>query len=62
MIISDTSALVLNWTSKDVLKSRNARDYFARLDLSGADKLYKLFDEKLNHVQNQLQTNRKLII
>jgi hypothetical protein len=28
MIVSDTSALVLNWTSKDIWKSKNARNYF----------------------------------
>ena len=41
MILSDTSALVLNWTSKDVLHSQAVQDYFDSLDLSGADKLLK---------------------
>jgi O-methyltransferase involved in polyketide biosynthesis len=59
MIIADTSALVLNWTSKEVWKSRNARNYFSELDLSAADVLYQLFDEKMDHLQTQLLSNRK---
>src|SRR6266487_3443833 len=62
MIISDTSALVLNWTSKDVWKSKNARDYFARLDLSSANALYKRFDKQLNLIQTYLLSNRKFFI
>lgn len=62
MIISDTSALVLNWTSKDVWQSKNARDYFNNLDLSAADILYKKFDRHLDFVQSQSLTNRKFFI
>ena len=62
MIISDTSALVLNWTSKDVWKSDNARKYFESLDLTSADSLYKRFDEQMNLIQTHLLTNRKFFI
>src|SRR6478609_5861684 len=62
MIISDTSALVLNWTSKDVWQSKNARDFFNNLDLSAADILYKKFDRHLDFVQSQSLTNRKFFI
>src|SRR5438034_148339 len=62
MILSDTSALVLNWTSKDVWQSKNARDYFNNLDLSAADVLYKGFDKQLDFVQSQSLTNRKFFV
>ena len=62
MLISDTSAFVLNWTSKDVWKSKNAQDYFKNLDLSSADILYKRFDKDLFFVQSQILTNRKFFV
>ena len=62
MIIADTSALVLNWTSKDIWKSKNARDYFDGLDLSAADTLYKMIDEKLGVIQCHLLSNRKFFV
>ncbi len=62
MNISDTSALVLNWTSKDVLHSKAAQNYFDSLDLSGADSLFKKFDKKENFLQTQLLTNRKFFV
>ncbi|MGI8951007.1 MAG: class I SAM-dependent methyltransferase [Chitinophagaceae bacterium] len=62
MIISDTSALVLNWTSKNVWQSKNAKDYFNNLDLSAADVLYKRFDKHLDFVQRQILTNRKFFV
>ncbi|HEV8083115.1 MAG TPA: hypothetical protein VGP55_07950 [Chitinophagaceae bacterium] len=54
MILSDTSALVLNWTSKDIWQSQNAKDYFKHLDLSSADILYKKFDKHLDYIQSQI--------
>lgn len=62
MIISDTSALVLNWTSKNVWKSKNAQDYLSGLDLSAADILHKKFDEEENYLQTQLLSNRKFFV
>ena len=62
MIIADTSALVLNWTSKEIWKSKNARDYFDGLDLSAADTLYKMFDKKLGFIQCHLLSNRKFFV
>lgn len=62
MIISDTSALVLNWTSKNIWKSKHAQDYFDSLDLSAADPLFKRFDKKENFLQTQLLNNRKFFV
>jgi O-methyltransferase involved in polyketide biosynthesis len=62
MIIADTSALVLNWTSKETWKSKNARDYFDGLDLSAADTLYKMFDKELDLIQCHLLSNRKFFV
>jgi len=62
MIISDTSALVLNWSAPDIWKSQNARDYFNRLNLSAADNLLKLFDEKENFMHTQAVSNRKFFV
>lgn len=62
MNISDTSALVLNWTSKDVLHSKAAQDYFDSLDLSGADKLLKKFNAEENNLQTQMLHNRKFFV
>lgn len=62
MIISDTSALVLNWTSPDIWKSQNAIDYFNRLDLSSADALLKLFDIKEHYMHFQAVSNRKFFV
>ena len=62
MIISDTSALVLNFTSPDIWKSKNARVYFDKLDLSSADDLLKMFDEEELYMQTQLVSNRKYFV
>ena len=62
MIISDTSALVLNFTSPDIWKSKNACDYFARMDLSSADDLLKMFDEEELFMQTQSVSNRKYFV
>lgn len=62
MIISDTSALVLNWTSPDIWKSQNAIDYFNRLDISSADNLLRLFDVKENYMHFQAVSNRKFFV
>jgi hypothetical protein len=39
MLISATSALVLNWTANEIWKSRNAWEYFESLDLSEGNTL-----------------------
>jgi hypothetical protein len=62
MIISDTSALVLNWTSKDIWNSKNARDYFAGLDLNPADNLLQMFDKQENFMHTQTVSNRIFFI
>jgi O-methyltransferase involved in polyketide biosynthesis len=59
MIISDTSALVLNWTSKDLWKSKQAKEYFASLDLSAGDALLIMLDETEHYMHMQAVTNRK---
>jgi Leucine carboxyl methyltransferase len=59
MIISDTSALVLNWTLKDIWESKNARDYFTGLDLSAADNLLRMFDSHEDYMHTQTVSNRK---
>jgi len=62
MIISDTSALVLNWTLKDIWKSKNAQEYFAGLDLSAADALLELFDQQERFMQTHSVSNRKFFV
>lgn len=62
MIISDTSALVLNWTSPDIWKSQNAIDYFNRLDLSSGDTLLSLFDVTEHYMHFQAVSNRKYFV
>jgi O-methyltransferase involved in polyketide biosynthesis len=62
MIIADTSALVLNWTSRDTWTSKNALDYFDRLDLSAADPLYNKFNKDMHFIQCQMLSNRKYFI
>ena len=62
MIIADTSALVLNWTSKDIWKSKNAQDYFAGLDLSAADILFQTFNEREKFMHTQAVSNRKFFV
>jgi O-methyltransferase involved in polyketide biosynthesis len=62
MLISATSALVLNWTSKEIWKSKNAQDYFDGLDLSEGEALYKEFDVVENHMLTQAITNRKYFV
>jgi O-methyltransferase involved in polyketide biosynthesis len=59
MIIADTSALVLNWTSRNVWTSKNAQNYFDSLDLSAADTLYKRFNKDMHSIQCQMLSNRK---
>jgi len=62
MLISATSALVLNWTSKEIWKSKNALDYFLSLDLSEGEELYKEFDALENFMLTQAVTNRKYFV
>lgn len=62
MIISDTSALVLNWTSPEIWKSSNAQNYFSKLDLSAGDELLKKFDIIENFMHTQAVTNRKFFV
>jgi O-methyltransferase involved in polyketide biosynthesis len=62
MLISATSALVLNWTSKEIWTSRNAQEYFAGLDLSEGDRLLAQFDEQARFMQTQSVTNRKYFV
>lgn len=62
MIISDTSALVLNWTSKDIWKSKNALEYFNSLNLSSADKLFRMFDQSEHYMHLQAVSNRKFFV
>ncbi len=62
MIISDTSALVLNWTSKNIWESKHAQDYFGSLNLSAADTLFKKFDKEENYLQTQVLNNRKFFV
>jgi len=62
MIISDTSALVLHWTSKDIWKSKNALEYFAKLDISASNGLIKQFDETENYMHTQAVSNRKFFV
>jgi O-methyltransferase involved in polyketide biosynthesis len=62
MLISATSALVLNWTSSEIWKSRNARDYINSLDLSEGSELYNTFDGLENYMLTQAITNRKYFV
>ncbi len=62
MIVSATSALVLNWTLKGLYKSNQAQDYFDHLNLSAADPLFQKFDDEENFMQTQLVSNRKFFV
>jgi Leucine carboxyl methyltransferase len=62
MLISATSALVLNWTSKEIWKSRNAQTYFEALDLSEGKALFNMFDELEGYMHTQTVTNRKYFV
>ena len=62
MLISATSALVLNWTSKDIWKSKNARDYVESLDLSEGESLLNMYSDQQKHMQTQSVTNRKYFV
>jgi O-methyltransferase involved in polyketide biosynthesis len=62
MLISATSALVLNWTSKEIWTTGNAKEYFAGLDLSEGDRLLAQFDEQSRFMQTQSVTNRKYFV
>jgi O-methyltransferase involved in polyketide biosynthesis len=62
MLISATSALVLNWTSKDIWKSKNAREYFEALDLIEGKALLNEFDELERYMHTQSVTNRKYFV
>jgi len=62
MLISATSALVLNWTSKEIWKSKNAREYFEGLDLNEGNILLNMFDEQERFMQTQSVTNRKYFV
>jgi len=62
MNISATSALVLNWTTKDIYSSRNAQDYLTGLDLSSADPIFKTFNDEENFIYTQVMSNRKFFV
>jgi len=62
MLISATSALVLNWTSKEIWKSKNALEYFEALDLSEGKTLFNMFDEVESYMHTQTVTNRKYFV
>jgi len=62
VLISATSALVLNWTSNDIWKTNNAREYLDNLDLSEGNPLYNAFDELENYMLTQAITNRKYFV
>ena len=62
MLISATSALVLNWTSIEIWQTKNARDYFNSLDLSEGRLLYNAFDGLENYMLTQAITNRKYFV
>jgi len=62
MLISATSALVLNWTLKDVWQSTNALNYLNGLDLREGEDLYCQFDVLENHMLTQAVTNRKYFV
>jgi O-methyltransferase involved in polyketide biosynthesis len=62
MLISATSALVLNWTSKEIWQSGNALDYMNSLDLTEGETLYKEFDAEENFMLTQAVTNRKYFV
>jgi O-methyltransferase involved in polyketide biosynthesis len=62
MLISATSALVLNWTSKEIWKSRNAQEYFEALDLREGKTLFNMFDELESYMHTQTVTNRKYFV
>jgi O-methyltransferase involved in polyketide biosynthesis len=62
MLISATSALVLNWTSREIWESRNARSYFEGLDLSEGNSLLKLYNEQEHYMHTQAVTNRKYFV
>jgi O-methyltransferase involved in polyketide biosynthesis len=62
MLISATSALVLNWTSKDIWKSNNAKAYFETLDLSEGTALLNRYDELERYMHTQTVSNRKYFV
>ncbi len=62
MLISATSALVLNWTSKEIWETKNAREYFNSLDLSEGKPLYNAFEAIENYMLTQAITNRKYFV
>ena len=62
MLISATSALVLNWTTNEIWKTDNARNYLNNLDLSEGMPLYNAFDELENYMLTQGITNRKYFV
>jgi len=62
MLISATSALVLNWTANEIWKSRNAWEYFESLDLSEGNTLLARFDELECDMHTQSVTNRKFFM
>jgi O-methyltransferase involved in polyketide biosynthesis len=62
MLISATSALVLNWTSKDIWETENAQDYFESLNLSEGNSLLNRFSELEKYMHTQSVTNRKYFV
>jgi O-methyltransferase involved in polyketide biosynthesis len=62
MLISATSALVLNWTSKDIWTSKNAQEYVNALDLSEGNPLLNLFDATEKFMHTQSVSNRKYFV
>jgi hypothetical protein len=62
MLISATSALVLNWTSREIWKSKTTQEYFDGLDLSEAGILLQEFSEREKYMHTQSVTNRKYFV
>lgn len=62
MKISATSALVLNWTTADVWRTKAAQDYFRNLDLQEGDDLLQRFSEREHYMHTQSVSNRKYFI
>jgi hypothetical protein len=62
MLISATSALVLNWTSRQIWMSKTARENFDGLDLSEAGILLKEFSELEKYMHTEPVINRKYFV
>ncbi len=59
MIISATSALVLNWTDESLWQTNEAKVYGSKLDLSEGDSLLALYNKEERFMHLQAVTGRK---